>query len=68
MCQKTISNIISFLKAHFGYLENSVDPDQPASENSVNQDQPASENSVDPDQSVSENNVDPDQSASLKAG
>ena len=32
MCQKFISNIISFLKAHFGYLENSVDPDQPASE------------------------------------
>ena len=28
---KFISNIIYFLKAHFGYLENSVDPDQPAS-------------------------------------
>ena len=28
---KFISNIISFLIAHFGYLENSVDPDQPAS-------------------------------------
>ena len=27
--QKFISNI-SCLKAHFGYLENSVDPDQPA--------------------------------------
>ena len=26
-----IANIISFLKVHFGYLENSVDPDKPAS-------------------------------------
>ena len=24
-------NIIAFLKSHFGYLANSVDPDQPAS-------------------------------------
>ena len=31
VCQKFISNIISFLKAHFGYLENSEYSDQPAS-------------------------------------
>ena len=31
VCQKFISNIISFLKANFDYLENNVDPDQPAS-------------------------------------
>ena len=28
---KIVSNIINFLKAHFGYRENSVDPDQQAS-------------------------------------
>ena len=32
MSQKFISNIISFLKAYFGYIENNTDPDQPASE------------------------------------
>ena len=30
VCQSSnISSFITFLKAHFGYLENSVDPDQP---------------------------------------
>ena len=26
---KFLKNIIAFLKSHFGYLANSVDPDQP---------------------------------------
>ena len=40
LCAKFISNItcISFLKAHFGYLESSVDPDQPASSEAAGSD------------------------------